>query len=150
MESETKIDKKKIIKFAGAGILTGALVMGVGLHLYDANIDHLNEFCPLNNVFGLEHQVHEINNNGLSMDAVAYDDSFINITAPAEERTIYTLPPGYILGEDGKGYKYLADGTVECIKPIKTKDYVAADGYKLQGDKMYKNIINPDVSNKSR
>lgn len=57
-----EINKKKIVKYAGAGLLATYLLTFGGMHLYDSHIDHLNEYCPLNNVLGLQHQVHKINN----------------------------------------------------------------------------------------
>ena len=52
--------KQKIKKYAGAVLLTVAL-LGVGVRVYDATIQHYFEWCPLNHIFGLKHQVNKIN-----------------------------------------------------------------------------------------
>lgn len=106
------MEKKKIAKYAAAGLLTASLVTGVGLHLYDSNVDHLNEYCPLNSILGVEHQIHEINNNYGVYGINAYYENettskeYINPTAIQKEdgSTIYTLPAGYTL-VDGVGVR---------------------------------------------
>lgn len=99
------MEKKKIVKYAAAGLLTTSLVIGVGLHLFDSNIDHLNEYCPLNSILGVEHQIHKINYDYSVYGINAYYENettsieYINPTTIQKEdgSTIYTLPAGYTL-----------------------------------------------------
>ncbi len=101
---EKKVDKKRIVKFAAAGLLTATLATGIGLHIYDSNIDHLNEYCPLNNIFGAQHQVHEINNEYAVYGINAFyaeNGRAQLVSAPMisekDGKTIYTAPIGYEL-----------------------------------------------------
>lgn len=48
------INKSKIIKYAGASILTATLIAGAGLTIYDNNVDHTNEICPICNVLSYQ------------------------------------------------------------------------------------------------
>lgn len=58
-----KKNNKKIVKnltmFGGAVLLTGALATG-GLLLYDNGIDHSEEVCVLTKIFGVDHQISQI------------------------------------------------------------------------------------------
>lgn len=58
-----KKNNKKIVKnltmFGGAVLLTGALATG-GLALYDNGIDHSEEVCVLTKIFGVDHQISQI------------------------------------------------------------------------------------------
>ena len=95
---EKKINKKKIVTYAAAGLLTATIATGIGLHIYDSNIDHYNEYCPLNQVFGVEHQVYAINNDhDVSTSAKYLEDGIMRFYGEAEEKTIYVAPAGYTL-----------------------------------------------------
>ena len=43
-----------------------------GIEIKDNNVDHLNEYCPLNNLFGVEHQIDKINHDYRSLGIRAY------------------------------------------------------------------------------
>ena len=106
-----EINKKEIVKFAASGLLT----IVFGLHIYDSNIDHTNEYCPLNNIFGAQHQIHEINNRYAAYGINAFyaengEVQFVSspIKTEYDGKTIYTVPSGYILynGKVVKTVKY--------------------------------------------
>lgn len=44
---EKEINKQKIIKYVGAGILSTILVTSSGIAIYDAGIDHMKKVCPV-------------------------------------------------------------------------------------------------------
>lgn len=100
---EKKVDKKRVVKFA-AGLLTLAFGIGSGVHIYDSNIDHLNEYCPLNNVFGAQHQVHEINNEYAvyGINAFYAENGEVQLASAPKKtekdgKIVYTAPIGYEL-----------------------------------------------------
>jgi len=43
----SKIDKNKIIKYAGLGIITSSIICGTTLTIIDKNIDHTEKICPI-------------------------------------------------------------------------------------------------------
>ena len=57
-----KIKKSNIIKYGSAYLLAGSFFTFLGVKLYDSQIDHLNEYCPLNDYLGVNHQINVINN----------------------------------------------------------------------------------------
>lgn len=77
------INKKNIKKFAGAALISTALVTGAGIS-YESSVNHDHEFCMLNYVFGLQHQVDKINNgiNGFRYTAVY-------VPAGVDEKPLY-------------------------------------------------------------
>jgi len=58
---EKKINKENLKKFASISILGTALVAS-GIAIEHASINHLIEYCPLNNILGVEHQLNAIKN----------------------------------------------------------------------------------------
>ncbi len=71
---EKKVDKKKIVKYAAAGLLTFALGTGITITAYEASVDHDLEYCHLCDIFGLEHQANAINKgNNKSRYTAIYD-----------------------------------------------------------------------------
>ncbi len=108
-----KINKKNIVKYAGVGLLATCLNVFNGMHLYDTQVDHLNEYCPLNDIFGVNHQIHEINKNYVQDGIKAY------YTENGEVQLISGLKKTIL---DGKKY------------------YSAPVGYTLNGDQAVKNI----------
>ncbi len=105
MEEETKkkINKKNIIKYAGIGLVAaGMLTLGT-MSIYDNGVNHLEEYCPLNRIFGIEHQVSEINNNYSEEGIQAYcgEDGWVQIKSAPEEvqedgEVIYIALDGYM------------------------------------------------------
>lgn len=65
------MEKKNIKKYAATGLLAVAL-LGVGLDIKDAKVNHEEEWCPLNHIFGMQHQVNKINSglNSFRFEAV--------------------------------------------------------------------------------
>ena len=55
------IDKSKIKKSAAIVLLVAALAGGKGCVASEAPEEHLDKWCPMNKVFGIEHQVKKIN-----------------------------------------------------------------------------------------
>ena len=115
-EEEKSSKSGKIKRYAAYGLVSVCLLAGTALHIIDANIDHLHEYCPLNNVFGVEHQVGRINkeykNQGITARYV--EDSYITediiqaIQKTKDDGTIvYSAPSGYSL-EGGKAVKSIA------------------------------------------
>ena len=136
---EKKINKKKIVKYAAAGLLTVALVgTGIELHLYDSNIDHLNEYCPLNNVLGAQHQVHEVNNKyavyGINAFYTANGEVQL-VSAPMKKeidgKIVYMAPSGYVLS-DGKAVKTIKYTDVEKAIVITEGTLVYPEGAQLE------------------
>ena len=107
---KNSVDKKKIIKYTATGLLTTYIATSGIINLIETNIDHLHEYCPLNKILGIEHQIDEINEQyGLAGLNAHYEDE-INIQETVKPTTIqnedgqiiYTIPDGYILeGEVG-------------------------------------------------
>ncbi len=132
---EKKINKKKIVKFAASGLLCTALTIGAGISVCDAQIDHYNELCPLNNVWGVEHQIWKINNdNDFTTNASLLKDGIIEDTVPAAR--IYTVPDGYSLAFDVKTglsfYTKEVDG--EIVDKILAEPIISVpSGYILEG-----------------
>lgn len=103
-ESKKKINKKNIIKYAGIGLVFAGMISLEAMSIYDAKVDHLEEYCPLNQIFGVEHQINEINNmqNEDGIHAYYAEDGLVKIkSAPMQViqdgEVIYVAPSGYIL-----------------------------------------------------
>ena len=132
---EKKINKKKIAKYVGAGLLCTALTIGAGIKVYDAQIDHYNEICPLNSVFGIEHQIWAIDNdNDFTTHASLVEDGIVEENIPAA--IVYTAPDGYKLAFDARTgqsfYTKQVDG--EIVDKIPAKPIIKApSGYTLSG-----------------
>jgi len=127
---KNKINKKKIIKYAAAGLLTTVITTGVGFEIYDFTIDHTQELCPLTNFLGDGHQYAAMKRDyyvqgipavvGYTHKLVSeVDGNVIDATpiAPTIENSngilSYSLPEGYYLTRD-------CDGEL-CGLPIGTK-----------------------------
>ncbi len=138
-----EINKEKIKKYVGIGLLTATLAVGGGLEIYDIHIDHTKEVCPItkmysipmplpnnsNITFGMIHQLSAMENDytkkGLEDVLVTYGERAKNvekvIIKPAIKETLedgtekYLAPSGYILTTD-------ENGNTICIKKIISKD----------------------------
>lgn len=127
---EKKINKKKIVKYAAAGLLTAVLATGVGFEIYDSTIDHTQELCPLTNFLGDEHQYRQMINDYKAKGIKGFaayqhklvseaDGSLVDAIpiAPTIENSngilSYSLPEGYYLTRN-------CDGEL-CGLPIGTK-----------------------------
>lgn len=110
------MEKRDIIKYAASSILAGTLAYGGGLVLVESQTDHLNKYCLLNELFGLEHQVDKINHEyadeGYFAEYVEEHDTDINIDPTRFTKTevldaskgtrpdgtkFYSCPVGYTL-----------------------------------------------------
>lgn len=126
--------KRKIAKYAGISILAAALITGIGVEVYDASIDHYHEYCPLNNIFGIEHQIDIINNDGNEKGIYAHLES---------EKRGYIAPVGYELVGDRaiKTTKTVINAQIIKNKEGEVIGYAAPVGYELAGDKAVKTNI---------
>lgn len=117
-----KINKKKIVTYAAAGLLTATITTGIGLHIYDSNIDHTQGLCPLTNYLGASHQYGEMVKyyEEKGIDAIVYHQkrpsgeyeemslgsdetvSFINING----HIVYTKPLYYPVTDSDGTIKY--------------------------------------------
>ena len=115
-----KINKQKIIKYVGAGVLTTVLASGVGVTIGDMIVDHTQEICPICNYttdipmfrkLGITHQINQIENeynrNGVNVNAVFnpnHKDKIHTVTKTLaiqskdeNGNTVYSTPIGYRL-----------------------------------------------------
>ena len=97
--------KRKIKLYSGLGALITTSGLLVGLKLYDNTIDHLHEYCPLNNILGVQHQINNIklNNINYGIDAVAMKNGKMTLAS--------TYPTHF----DGKIYTYSNDSSITYI-----------------------------------
>ena len=129
---ESKINKQKIMKYVGAGLLTAAIGLGVGLEVYDTHVDHTKEICPITQfassplavdgeytpgyTVGIKyHQLPEMEKDyaekGIEDVTVSYGEltePIINtdiIAATKDSSGSYVVPSGYILATDANGNK---------------------------------------------
>ena len=59
---EKKINNKKIVKYVGMALISGALTAGIAIGAYESSVNHEIEYCHLCDVIGLQHQANAINN----------------------------------------------------------------------------------------
>ena len=95
----------------GGVVATGAVLVRNGVaRLLDKNINHLEQYCPFNNVLGVNHQIKKIN---------------------------YTEGYKASLKEDGN-IEVIADAIVE--ESNGNKKYIAPEGYELEGSHCVKTL----------
>lgn len=82
-----EIRRNKIVKYAATAMLTASIAICAG-GVYESSVNHDNEYCMLNHIFGLEHQAKKINNgaNGFRYDAVYVSEGGLD-----------TIPDGFTL-----------------------------------------------------
>lgn len=124
--------KSKITMYSGVGLLSLAILTG-GLKLYDSTIDHTHKICAITKVscfladdeIGSLHQQNEISKLGNSVDYYKYPEgskASVFCMASVKEHTdengvsstIYTVPAGYTLNEDGTCSKVI-DSSNESV-----------------------------------
>lgn len=129
---EKKVNNKKIVKYAGAGLLAAAITTGVVI--YDGCIEHEQEICPITRALNVIpnfafpemptgialHQLYQMESDlvdrGLDNVTVAYCPGNYSVTTGMEKVTVeptmiksedgtvtYTIPAGYILKNDENG-----------------------------------------------
>ena len=109
-EESKKYKKVRGICMGVASIaVLGALCMQ-GIEICDGNVDHVNEYCPLNSVLGVEHQIKKINAmSGYSAyllddeyykGDVLYTETVNPYTYKTDEGTYFVAPEGYVLDGD--------------------------------------------------
>lgn len=97
-----KFDKSKIIKYAGAGLLSVCVIAGSGIYFKEKNVDHVNEYCLLNEILGIEHQIKKINeqvSNEYRAYAVEHGKVELHSDFITENGKTF-LPAGYVLEDD--------------------------------------------------
>ncbi len=123
-----KFDKSKIVKYAGAGVLSVCVIAGSGIYFKEKNVDHVNEYCPLNGILGIEHQIEKANAQ-LSSEYRAYAvenhkaDLYSDFITENGESV---LPEGYVL--DGNvGVKTINVENEDAV--IITKSSIVSDEF---------------------
>lgn len=121
-----KFDKSKIIKYAGAGLLSVCVIAGAGISFKEKNVDHVNEYCPLNGILGIEHQVEKINEQvSNEYRAYAVEDGKVELHSDfITENGKNILPEGYVL-EGDFGVKTVNVGTDDAV--IITESSIISD-----------------------
>ncbi len=115
-------ESKRRVKGACIGIASIALI-GLciqGIEVCERNIDHVNEYCPLNGILGVEHQIEKIDAMG-GYSAYLLDDEYYKGDVLFKE----TVNPYTYETKEGS---YL----------------VAPEGYVLEGDKAVRTTISSD------
>ena len=73
------INKKKIVKYVSAGILATTLISGISIGIYDTNIDHTKQLCPISSLplIGNLHQaksmVSDLHDQGYQIVTCSFD-----------------------------------------------------------------------------
>ncbi len=93
-----KKEENKFIKnltiFGGATLLTGALVI-MGAKIYDDNINHTNEVCLLTKVFGVEHQIEQIEEENIKYLLLHNEHQVFHQTVTSKKEEINEVPGMY-------------------------------------------------------
>ena len=105
------MDKKKV-KYVVGGILTslalgGAVLTGAAVvrhelvSILDRDINHLEEYCPYNDILGVNHQINAINKNDEYVAKLNRRKEIVITTLPVaienQDMTTYVAPEGYEL-----------------------------------------------------
>ncbi len=120
-----KINKNKIVKYAASALLTASIAISAG-GIYEASVNHDNEYCMLNHIFGLEHQANKINRG---TNNFRYEAVYI------PEGGLETIPYGFT---EYRGYynqhviEYLSyyHGTFDLLKDGSV--YAVNDGFLVE------------------
>lgn len=102
-KQENKIIKNLTI-FGGATLLTGTLAIA-GVKLYDYNIDHTNEVCLITKLFGVEHQIEQIEEETLKYLPLHNEEQTFHKTYSFEKEIRKEIPGVYgfqTSSEDGE------------------------------------------------
>lgn len=137
MEKKSNILKNKIVKFAGATLLAGAISVG-GLAIYDSTIDHTQEICPFVSILGVQHQVNAINND---------KDNWSNGIQAEFRETAYITGQYLVPTNDPVTVTTSAIAMTTTDKDGKSiTTYMAPSGNALIGDKCVKTIIPTSIN----
>lgn len=152
-------EKRKYLKIMAA--LVGAMTIGVAgkkvndLIKFDAQVDHLNNYCALNDVFGPRHQEFTINHDGDSNTKARYyaEDQKLTIAQTFEDDygtfyiiKDYDMRPNYSSNDEmaftRKVTGYKNDNTVTILTYAEELNdmYYAKAGYTLEGQYAQKTI----------
>ena len=127
MENSEKKNSKlkgRVVKFAGATVLAGALAIR-GLAIYDSSIDHTQKICPFVSVLGVQHQVNMINK--------------IDGLQAKYEKNIYIIDDGKTVYPNGDPVRITVSAIAEKLDD-ETASYMAPSGYVISGKTCYKTI----------
>ncbi len=142
-QSEECEERKKSGKItnliAAIGIAAGLAITGA---LLVENSDHLHYYCPFNYLFGVEHQINEINNRYAEQGIRAYTSENGKVTIHSDTKTVidsegrknYYAPSGFCLN-GREAYKtlnavvpedsiYITQGKVIWPVDDKPRDYL--------------------------
>ena len=121
-QSEEFEERKKSGKItsliAAIGIAAGLTITGA--LVFEAKFDHLHKYCPLNHLFGVEHQIDIINLNYQYAGIRAYTSENGKLTIYSDTKTI--------------------------LDPEGRKIHYAPSGFWLNGSEAYKIIDTTDVT----
>lgn len=115
--------KRKIVTYASVGLVGVALATRAGISIVEKNVDHLNEYCPLNGLLGVNHQILKINEHrSEGYEAYPLDSDYYTIEVEPYithdgNETHYSVPEGFTL-QDGKDVKniYVGDDAIAITK----------------------------------
>lgn len=145
---EKKINKKKIKKYVGIGLLTATLTAGVGLVIYDKQIDHTQEVCPITKLFSIPALVGGEYTPGFTLGVALhqwpemqkeYADKGIedvSISFGKITKEVSNPPVGYMLTTDGDGNSFYVSKVLPTAKTLEDGSiiYSAPAGYTLTTD----------------
>ena len=94
---------KDFVTAIAVSTLISALSINKGIKIYDDNINHLSEYCLLNDILGVEHQINKINEeygkNGIKAYEVKDNKVILKSCCkdiiPRKSGYYYKLPDGY-------------------------------------------------------
>ena len=93
---------KKFVNYVAIATVIAGLGAGATGAAVCHNTDHLTHYCPLNNIFGIEHQINKVNHDYITEGKQAYK---------IENGTVTLKTAALIIQEkDGKIARYLPEG----------------------------------------
>lgn len=146
LEPKKRINGKRIAKYAGAGLLAAVLATGVGLGIYDTQVDHTQEICPITKLLSIPTAVNGEYIPDFTMGISLHqfpemkkdyaDKGIEDVTISFGEQTkkvvdTQTVPPYIVTLEDGRqvysapaGYVLTIDenGNTVCVKKIVSEE----------------------------
>ena len=123
--------KENIKKYVGAGMVSIAILAGAGLGIVEATTDHTHEWCPLNSILGVEHQMRKIEN---SFEIAYYKDESghthscnFDVIFAKDGIVEYVRDAGFTMDEDGKKIYHTSEGYLSGTKAVKRIQYAEGD-----------------------
>ncbi len=93
---------KKFVNYVAIATIIAGLGVGATGATVCHNTDHLTHYCPLNNIFGIEHQINKVNHDYITDGIQAYK---------IENGTVTLKTAALIIQEeDGRLARYLPEG----------------------------------------